>query len=115
MDHLLTSSLVCFLSTASQTDLPFTPSIAAGLFHQFNMSKKTDSEFQAQSIQGTKKVLFGLVSIFIIVGIIRQWPILGKTYMEFIEGKGYLSLMLGLIMIVLGFSVPLLLEGEEDS
>ena len=35
--------------------------------------------------------------------------------MEFIEGSGYLSLMLGLIMIVLGFSVPLLMEDEEDS
>ena len=79
------------------------------------MSQKTDSEFQIQSIQWTKKVLFALGSVFVIAGIIRQWPILGKTYMEFIEGKGYLSLMLGLIMIVLGFSVPLLLGDEEDS
>ena len=79
------------------------------------MPQKTDFESQAQSIQWTKKVLFGLGSVFIIAGIIRQWPIMGKTYMEFIEGKGYLSLMLGLIMIVLGFSVPLLLGEEEDS
>ena len=83
--------------------------------YQVAMSKKTDSESQTQSIQSTKKVLFGLGSVFVIVGIIREWPILGKTYMEFIEGKGYLSLMLGLIMIVLGFSVPLLLGNEEDS
>ena len=53
--------------------------------------------------------------VFVIIGIIRQWPILGKTYMEFIEGKGYLSLMLGLIMIVLGFSAPLFLGNGEDS
>ena len=79
------------------------------------MSQKTDSEFQTRSIQWTKKVLFGIGSVFVIVGIIRQWPILGKTYMQFIEGRGYLSLMLGLIMIVLGFSVPLLLGDEEDS
>ena len=79
------------------------------------MSQETDSESQAQSIQWIKKFLFGLGSVFVIAGIIRQWPILGKTYMEFIEGKGYLSLMLGLIMIVLGFSVPLLLGDEEDS
>ena len=79
------------------------------------MSQKTDSEAQAQSIQWTQKGPFGLGSVFVIVGIIRQWPILGKTYMEFIEGKGYLSLMLGLIMIVLGFSVPLLIENEKDS
>ena len=79
------------------------------------MSQDIDSESQAQSIRWTKKVLFGLGAIFVTVGIIRQWPILGKTYMEFIEGKGYLSLMLGLIMIVLGFSVPLLIENEKDS
>ena len=78
------------------------------------MSQHIDSESQTQSIRWTKKVLFGLGSIFVTVGVIRQWPILGKTYMEFIEGKGYLSLMLGLIMIVLGFSVPLLLGDEKD-
>ena len=64
------------------------------------MSQDIDSESQAQSIQWIKKLLFGLGSVFVIVGIIQQWPILGKTYMEFIEGKGYLSLMLGLIVIV---------------
>ena len=79
------------------------------------MSQEIDSESQAQSIQWIKRVLFGLGSIFVIVGIVRQWPIMGKTYMEFIEGKGYLPLMLGLIMIVLGFSVPLLIGDEEDS
>lgn len=78
------------------------------------MSQDIDSEIQAQNIRWIKKILFGLGSVFIIVGIIRQWPILGKTYMEFIEGKGYLSLMLGLIMIVLGFSAPLLIGNEKD-
>ena len=78
------------------------------------MSHDIGSESKVQSIRWTKKVLFGLGAIFVTVGIIRQWPILGKTYMEFIEGKGYLSLMLGLIMIVLGFSVPLLLGDEKD-
>jgi uncharacterized membrane protein len=67
-----------------------------------------------QSPNWMKKVLFVLGTIFVIVGIVRQWPLAGKTYMEFIEGKGYLALMLGLIMIVLGFSVPLLM-GDEDS
>ena len=78
-----------------------------------SMSKEINTE--AKSIQYTQKILFALGSIFIVVGIIRQWPILGKTYMEFIEGNGYLSLMLGLIMIVLGFSVPLLMEDKENS
>ena len=112
---MLTSFLVRSLSTANQIDLPYTPNIAAGLAYQFAMSQEIDSESQAQSIQWTKKILLGIGSVFVIIGIIRQWPILGKTYMEFIEGKGYLPLMLGLIMIVLGFSVPLLLGDGEDS
>ena len=77
------------------------------------MSQEINTE--AKTIQCTQKILFALGSIFIVVGIIRQWPILEKTYMEFIEGSGYLSLMLGLIMIVLGFSVPLLIEDKENS
>ncbi len=67
-----------------------------------------------QNSNWMKKILFVLGSIFVVVGIVRQWPLADKTYMEFIEGKGYLALMLGLIMIVLGFSVPLLM-GDEDS
>ena len=62
-----------------------------------------------------KKLLFALGAIFVVVGIVRQWPLAGKTYMEFIEGNGYLALMLGLIMIVLGFSVPLLMGDEKDN
>ena len=77
------------------------------------MSQEINTE--AKSIQCTQKILFALGSIFIVVGIIRQWPILEKTYMEFIEGSGYLSLMMGLIMIVLGFSVPLLMDDKENS
>jgi len=61
-----------------------------------------------------KKILVGLGSVFILVGIIRQWPIAGKSYMEFIEGDGYLSLMIGLIMIVLGASVRLLIGQEKE-
>ena len=61
-----------------------------------------------------KKILVGLGSVFILVGIIRQWPILGKSYMEFIEGDGYLSLTLGLIMILLGASVRLLIGQEKE-
>ena len=68
-----------------------------------------------QSCNLMKKILFILGAIFVAVGVIRQWPLAGKTYMEFIEGKGYLALMLGLIIIVLGFSVPLLMGEEEDS
>jgi hypothetical protein len=61
-----------------------------------------------------KTVLFSLGGLFVVAGLIRQWPIFEKTYMQFIEGPGYLSLMLGLIMIVLGFSVPLFV-GEDEA
>ena len=67
------------------------------------------------SIRWMKTALFGVGGLFVLSGVIRQWPILGKTYMQFIEGPGYLSLMLGLIMVVLGFSVRLFLdEGKAD-
>jgi hypothetical protein len=58
--------------------------------------------------------MIGLGVIFILVGIIRQWPIAGKSYMEFIEGEGYLALMLGLIMAVLGVSVKLLIGQQKE-
>ena len=73
------------------------------------MAKKT-AEFNSKLI---KKILIGLGLSLIIIGIIRQWPIVGKSYMEFIEGEGYLTLMLGLIMTVLGISTTLIV-GQED-
>jgi uncharacterized membrane protein len=86
------------------------------LFNENNpillMTKELNAHEQDSNLM--KKILFVLGAIFVVVGIIRQWPLADKTYMEFIEGKGYLALMLGLIMIVLGFSVPLLM-GDEDS
>jgi uncharacterized membrane protein len=86
------------------------------LFNENNPILLMNKEMNAheQNSNWMKKILFGLGAIFVVVGIIRQWPLADKTYMEFIEGKGYLALMLGLIMIVLGFSVPLLM-GDEDS
>jgi hypothetical protein len=66
------------------------------------------------SIRWMRITLCGLGALFVLVGVIRQWPILGKTYMQFIEGPGYLSLMLGLILVVLGFSVRLFL-GEDEA
>lgn len=66
------------------------------------------------NIRQVKTTLFGLGGLFVLAGVIRQWPVFGKTYMQFIEGPGYLALMLGLIMIVLGFSVRLFL-GEDEA
>ncbi|MFQ5450232.1 MAG: hypothetical protein ACE5E9_06355 [Nitrospinaceae bacterium] len=68
---------------------------------------------EENGVRWIKIILFAVGGILVLVGVVRQWPIAGKTYMEFIEGKGYLSLMLGLIMIVLGFSVRLLMGQEE--
>lgn len=61
-----------------------------------------------------KKLLLGLGAVFIVAGVVRQWPVLGKSYMEFISGNGYMALMLGLILLVLGFSARLLMSPEED-
>ena len=79
------------------------------------MEKEVDGKTEEQSITLIKKILIGLGIIFIIVGVIRQWPISGKSYMEFIEGDGYLTLMLGLIMTILGISVNLLIGQEKNS
>ena len=78
------------------------------------MLNEVDQKTEERSINLMKKVLVGLGGIFILVGIIRQWPIVGKSYMEFIEGEGYLALMLGLIMTVLGISVKLLIGQEKE-
>lgn len=78
------------------------------------MLNEVDQKTEDRSINLMKKVLIGLGGIFILVGIIRQWPIVGKSYMEFIEGEGYLALMLGLIMTVLGISVKLLTCQEKE-
>ena len=78
------------------------------------MVNEVDQRTEERSINLMKKVLIGLGGIFILVGITRQWPIVGKSYMEFIEGEGYLALMLGLIMTVLGISVKLLIGQEKE-
>ena len=78
------------------------------------MLNEVDQKTEERSINLMKKVLIGLGGIFIVVGVIRQWPIAGKSYMEFIEGEGYLALMLGLIMAVLGISVKLLSGQEKE-
>ena len=78
------------------------------------MLNKVNKKTEENSILWMKKILIGLGSVFILAGIILQWPISGKSYMEFIEGDGYLSLMLGLIMVVLGTSVRLLIGQEKE-
>ncbi|HAK36785.1 MAG: hypothetical protein QGG38_07500 [Nitrospinaceae bacterium] len=78
------------------------------------MENETDEEAGERSVLWMKRFLTALGTIFAVVGIVRQWPIVGKSYMEFIEGDGYLSLMLGLIMIVLGISVRLLIGQEKE-
>ena len=78
------------------------------------MVNEVDDEAEERSISWMKKLLTGLGAVFVVVGIIRQWPIVGKSYMEFIQGDGYLTLMLGLIMIVLGISVRLLIGQRKE-
>ena len=77
------------------------------------MENQVDDEAEDHSITWMKKILIGLGVVFFVVGIIRQWPIAEKSYMQFIQGYGYLTLMLGLIMIVLGISIRLLIGQEK--
>lgn len=78
------------------------------------MSPNAEREAEERNVYWMKKVLIGVGLLFVLVGLIRQWPIVGKSYMEFIGGEGYLGLMLGLIMILLGFSIRLLMGCEKD-
>ena len=78
------------------------------------MLNEVDEKTEEHSINLIKKALIGLGVIFILVGIFRQWPIVGKSYMEFIDGEGYLALMLGLIMTILGASVKLLIGQQKE-
>ena len=78
------------------------------------MLNEVDDKTEERSIGSIKRVLIGLGGVFIVVGVVRQWPIAGKSYMEFIEGEGYLALVLGLIMAVLGISVKLLIGQEKE-
>ena len=78
------------------------------------MENEIDEEEEERSILWMKRFLTVLGTVCAVIGIIRQWPIVGKSYMEFIEGDGYLTLMLGLIMIVLGISVKLLIGQEKE-
>ena len=78
------------------------------------MVNEVDAEAEERSIRWIKKLLTGLGAVFVVVGVIRQWPIAGKSYMEFIQGDGYLPLMLGFVMIVLGISVRLLVGQEKE-
>ena len=78
------------------------------------MLNEVDEKTEERSVGLIKKVLIGLGGVFIVVGVVRQWPIAGKSYMEFIEGEGYLALVLGLIMAVLGISVKLLIGQEKE-
>ena len=74
---------------------------------------EVDDELEERGIRWIKKLLTGLGTVFVLAGIVWQWPIAGKSYMEFIQGDGYLPLMLGLIMVVLGISVRLLIGQEK--
>ena len=78
------------------------------------MENEVDDEVEERNVRRMKKLLTGLGTVFLVVGVFRQWPIVEKSYMEFIQGDGYLSLMLGLIMIVLGISVRLLIGQRKE-
>lgn len=69
---------------------------------------------EEKGIKIIKYAMLGIGTISFIVGLIRQWPVLGKGYTAFIEGKGYMALIMGLIIIILGFSVRLFVIDDFD-
>ena len=80
-----------------------------------DMEQKQNNNPDEKSIQTMRNILVGLGTTCALFGLFRQAPVLGKSYMEFIEGPGYMILILGLIMVVLGFSVRLLMGDTEES
>lgn len=77
-------------------------------------NQELDSK-EEKSLQFMRNILLGIGGVFVLVGLVRQWPLAEKTYMQFIEGDGYMSLMMGLIIIVLAFAIKLLVGQEDDS
>lgn len=69
---------------------------------------------EEKGIKIIKYAMLGIGTISFIVGLIRQWPVLGKGYMAFIEGKGYMALIMGLIIVILGFSVRLFIIDDAE-
>jgi hypothetical protein len=78
------------------------------------MEKHINQKSEEQTVQTMKKIMVLGGVLFVLIGLFLQWPITDKSYMEFIEGKGYIPLILGLIMIILGFSVRLLMGTDEE-
>lgn len=78
------------------------------------MEKPIDQKSEEQTIQTMKKIMVRGGILFVLIGIFLQWPITDKSYIQFIEGPGYIPLILGLIMIILGFSVRLLMGTYEE-
>jgi hypothetical protein len=74
--------------------------------------QKTHFE-EEKGIRMIKYGMLGIGTISFIIGLIRQWPVLGKGYMAFIEGKGYMALVMGLIIIILGLSVKLFIIDDD--
>ena len=78
------------------------------------MNDKISPDSEEKSLRLMKKILVSGGGVCFLVGLGFQWPIVGKTYLQFIEGDGYMFVILGLIMIVLGFSIRLLAGETED-
>ena len=78
------------------------------------MEKHINQKSEERTIQTMKKIMVLGGVLFVLIGLFLQWPITDKSYMDFIEGKGYIPLILGLIMIILGFSVRLLMGTDEE-
>lgn len=77
----------------------------------------TDKRIPVEEEKGFKILkysMLGIGALSFLIGLIRQWPVIGKGYMPFIEGRGYMAFIMGLIIIILGFSLNLFVIEDVD-
>lgn len=77
------------------------------------------SHEEEKGVRVIKYTMLAIGSVSFLIGLIRQWPTLGKGYIAFIEGKGYMAFIMGIIIIILGLSVKLFIiddfSDEQDT
>lgn len=78
------------------------------------MQDPITGEDNEKGIKRARKIVMWFGFVLVLIGVIRQWPIYGKSYLQFIEGDGYLPLMVGIITVILGLSIHILIDDYHE-
>ncbi|MBI5187143.1 MAG: hypothetical protein HZA01_15670 [Nitrospinae bacterium] len=78
------------------------------------MQDPITGEDNEKGLKRARKIVMCFGLILVLIGIIRQWPIYGKSYLQFIESDGYLPLMVGIITVILGLSIHILIDDYHE-